>query len=509
MKVRLPLWLEHPSNPRCRYLALEEVHDNLRRGRQCPLGADHVGAGKGHGLAILDQGCPELIADRDHPARFPFARCILETDSPADVPLGVAGHPPSEPGYLLGPQAGLGRQKEYQTIPGRLTGLSQIARTASACPLLNVFACFPNPISPSLTGYCRHQGAGMYPARIGRNAWVPPKTRLPPDQRFRQGFVTLSVMLRICVGDAFMTKAFRPTTESGRIEDFLIRRSVARPIVWVGAACVVAGLFATWVATPLPSSPAVQAQVLDFDDRFPAELNAPEVPQGNIRLALSEGLRLAELSEGDVQTPDLGQLPRPAPRTSIPLPKSRPAAAEQQVQLPQSDDRTLVQKLAGLFHPQLLLASATPEDGLSGAEINPAVMSNNSTAVYVISDRAVYLPSGTRLEAHSGLGLTKDDPRHVGDKNVGATPPAVYELKPREQLFHGVQALRMNPVGGDTLGREGLLVHSFMLGPDGDSNGCVSIRDYDRFLTAFQRGEIKRLIVVPTSADIPRSTASL
>jgi hypothetical protein len=113
------------------------------------------------------------------------------------------------------------------------------------------------------------------------------------------------------------------------------------------------------------------------------------------------------------------------------------------------------------------------------------------------------------LEAHSGFGDTKDDPRHVGDKNVGATPPAVYQLKPREQLFHGVQALRMTPVGGDTLGRDGLLAHGYMLGPDGDSNGCVSILDYDRFLTAFQRGEIKRLVVVPTLADLPRSTARL
>lgn len=130
-------------------------------------------------------------------------------------------------------------------------------------------------------------------------------------------------------------------------------------------------------------------------------------------------------------------------------------------------------------------------------------------AIRKLNNRNGYLPSGTRLEAHSGLGDAKDDPRHVGDKNVGATPPAVYELKPREQLFHGIQALRMAPVGGDTLGRDGLLVHSFMLGPDGDSNGCVSIRDYDRFLAAFQRGEIKRLIVVPTSADIPRSTARL
>jgi hypothetical protein len=168
-----------------------------------------------------------------------------------------------------------------------------------------------------------------------------------------------------------------------------------------------------------------------------------------------------------------------------------------------------VQKLAGLFHPQLLLASATPEDGLSGTAINLTALGYNSTAVYVISDRAVYLPSGSRLEAHSGLGDTKDDPRHVGDKNVGATPPAVYELKLREQLFHGVQALRMTAIGGSTLGRGGFLAHGYMLGPDGDSNGCVSIRDYDRFLTAFQRGEIKRLIVVPTLADIQRSTTKL
>jgi hypothetical protein len=35
-----------------------------------------------------------------------------------------------------------------------------------------------------------------------------------------------------------------------------------------------------------------------------------------------------------------------------------------------------------------------------------------------------------------------------------------------------------------------------MLGPNGDSNGCVSIKNYDKFLRAFQNGEIKRLVVV-------------
>jgi hypothetical protein len=97
------------------------------------------------------------------------------------------------------------------------------------------------------------------------------------------------------------------------------------------------------------------------------------------------------------------------------------------------------------------------------------------------------------------MGSLRDDPEHVSVPNAGATPPAVYELKPRERQFHGVQALRMIPAeGSDTSGRSGLLAHSFMLGPKGDSNGCVSIRNYDRFLKAFTDGEINRLVVVPS-----------
>jgi hypothetical protein len=43
-----------------------------------------------------------------------------------------------------------------------------------------------------------------------------------------------------------------------------------------------------------------------------------------------------------------------------------------------------------------------------------------------------------------------------------------------------------------------------MLGPNGDSNGCVSIKDYDGFLAAFQRGEIKHLVVVSSLTDLVR-----
>jgi hypothetical protein len=119
------------------------------------------------------------------------------------------------------------------------------------------------------------------------------------------------------------------------------------------------------------------------------------------------------------------------------------------------------------------------------------------TAIYDITAQTVYLPSGERLEAHSGLGGLMDDPRYVHTKNRGATPPNIYELKLRESLFHGVQAIRLTPVGdGNMFDRDGILAHSYMLGPSGQSNGCVSFKDYPKFLRAYLRGEIDRIVVV-------------
>jgi hypothetical protein len=157
-----------------------------------------------------------------------------------------------------------------------------------------------------------------------------------------------------------------------------------------------------------------------------------------------------------------------------------------------SDDRTLLQKLSDLLPGRITLASLAPGCGLFRRGPNLASLGYDGlTAVYDISAHAVYLPNRLSLEAHSGMGTLSDDPVHLLVPNAGATPPAVYELKPRERLFHGIQALRMIPAeGSDISGRSGLLAHSFMLGPDGDSNGCVSIRDYDRFLEAFNDGEI-------------------
>ena len=50
-------------------------------------------------------------------------------------------------------------------------------------------------------------------------------------------------------------------------------------------------------------------------------------------------------------------------------------------------------------------------------------------------------------------------------------------------------------------GREGILAHPYMLGPDGQSNGCISVQDYPKFLEAFLNGKFDRLIVVPKVGD--------
>ena len=60
-------------------------------------------------------------------------------------------------------------------------------------------------------------------------------------------------------------------------------------------------------------------------------------------------------------------------------------------------------------------------------------------------------------------------------------------------------------------GRDGILAHTYMLGPSGASNGCVVFKDYNRFLQAYLRGDIRRLVVVAGyKGDAPASlTAKL
>jgi hypothetical protein len=143
---------------------------------------------------------------------------------------------------------------------------------------------------------------------------------------------------------------------------------------------------------------------------------------------------------------------------------------------------------------------------LSAKDLGATPDSDAHTAIYDISAHVVYLPDGHKLEAHSGLGSHLDDPRYVSLKNRGPTPPHLYDLVLREQSFHGVRAIRLVPVGdGDMFGRDGILAHSYMLGPNGQSNGCVSFNEYPLFLNAFLKGEVDRLIVVDHLTFAPRA----
>jgi hypothetical protein len=151
------------------------------------------------------------------------------------------------------------------------------------------------------------------------------------------------------------------------------------------------------------------------------------------------------------------------------------------------------------------------EEDFDEAPRPPRVNDGRRTAVYVIAESAVYLPNGTRLEAHSGLGHRVDDPRYITAKNRGPTPPNIYDLVMRERRFHGVRAIRLVPVDETRMfGRDGMLAHSYMLrGGKAQSNGCVVFRDYPAFLNAFLRGEVDRLVVVQRLEDAPETPRNI
>jgi hypothetical protein len=287
---------------------------------------------------------------------------------------------------------------------------------------------------------------------------------------------------------------------------------------------------------PAISAPATVASIspLDFSDRFGAA-----APQGVKSQAETPKLALASAPVDVAKpaaTPKLAEVPKPKDSSPPPAPVQlatiapEPRAADAKptkgagssvrdmaqrakaavMSIASNEKQSIVEKLWGKpqqqAHAPSLLSFASADASVTGSlgpAQNPALAGNTprydqSTAVYDISAHTVYLPDGSRLEAHSGLGSKLDDPKFVHVRMHGATPPHLYDLKPRESLFHGVAALRLNPVGGEDaiFGRSGLLAHTYMLGPNGDSNGCVSFRDYNAFLNAYRNQGIKRLAVV-------------
>jgi Protein of unknown function (DUF2778) len=274
-------------------------------------------------------------------------------------------------------------------------------------------------------------------------------------------------------------------------------------------------VFAALREAPVIAAPASVASgpSLSFQDRF-----AAASPQGVAPSVQPELPKLAEAvkaKEAPVQMAAVTPAPRKAVGASVHDMTQRAKAAVMSIASnapsPSTEKLSVYEKLWGKpapsqFHLPSLLSFASADasaTGSLGSAQNPALGGNTprydqSTAVYDISAHMVYLPDGSKLEAHSGLGAKLDDPSSANIRMHGVTPPHLYDLKPRESLFHGVAALRLTPVGGDEAiyGRSGLLAHTYMLGPNGDSNGCVSFKDYNAFLNAFHNQGIKRLAVV-------------
>jgi hypothetical protein len=203
------------------------------------------------------------------------------------------------------------------------------------------------------------------------------------------------------------------------------------------------------------------------------------------------------LTDGDLKTASLSPA---AGFSAAPRPAPAPVLAMAVSVTPDEREPAPVREYTGSIAPTASLPPAAGQrprrEDFSGYPASLAAL-DGRTAVYDIVAHTVYLPDGTRLEAHSGLGAKRDDPRHVHVRMHGATPPNVYDLKLREALFHGVRAIRLTPIErGKMFGRDGILAHTYMLGPNGQSNGCVSFRNYPAFLQAFLKGEVKRMVVV-------------
>jgi hypothetical protein len=327
-----------------------------------------------------------------------------------------------------------------------------------------------------------------------------------------------------------------PTLSSSGFDAPVVKRPPA--IAERSPATIINNVFAA-LPEPAPaiSAPATVPAVtsLSFEDRFAASAPQGEMPKQNPAPQLAEAPKPQVVASLPPERQAAAVAPSPAVRPgdaksadakpvdaksadAKPAAKTAGAAVRDMAQrakaavmsIASAEKLSITEKLWGKQESRGSLLSFASADAsitgsLSGATERPqnpllggSPPYDRQTAVYDITAHMVYLPDGSKLEAHSGLGSKLDDPSSSNIRMHGVTPPHIYELTPREALFHGVPALRLTPVGGEDaiFGRTGLLAHTFMLGPNGDSNGCVSFRDYNAFLNAYRNQGIKRLAVV-------------
>jgi hypothetical protein len=267
---------------------------------------------------------------------------------------------------------------------------------------------------------------------------------------------------------------------------------------------------AKWANARVPASASASAVPLLPQLAVEVAVNVPlPKPRPAVRPQIAQAAALTHVA-------DLASaaVPASAPPRMVPLPPQRPAGlASAPRPLPQPVKHELAWSEGGKAAPQVAMTAPPPP---AEPRVPPPVPDKlaalpgpgSRTAVYDIAAHTVYLPNGEKLEAHSGLGDKLDNPRYANVRMRGPTPPNVYDLTLREKSFHGVRAIRLNPVDDDKMfGRDGMLAHTYMLGSNGQSNGCVSFKDYSKFLHAYLKGDVERLVVVARLDNTPVRTA--
>lgn len=229
-------------------------------------------------------------------------------------------------------------------------------------------------------------------------------------------------------------------------------------------------------------------------DKTAAADTAPSVPSHGpaklASLATGEAGAFPEVAPLPSKRPDVARAEAGTSDSAKPYPVMAYAKAEE----PEEDDKSVFSGLAKVFSK-------------SKPALPPA---HAGVAVYDIKSATVYMPDGTKLEAHSGLGHMKDNPRYANKRNQGPTPPNIYKLRMREALYHGVEAIRMLPYDEDDMhGRDGFLTHTSLVRGTNGSHGCVAFKNYEPFLKAFKAGKIKTMIVVGDMSELPTYMAAL
>lgn len=202
--------------------------------------------------------------------------------------------------------------------------------------------------------------------------------------------------------------------------------------------------------------------------------------------------------------------------SQIPLPVARPLIETVTVEKKPVEEKPVARVKRDKRNDAKDIAYAKPERSLFGdlfkSKANDTGWLGKGTkvAVYDVSSATVYLPDGTKLRAHSGIGHMRDNPRYEHVKMRGPTPAGIYRLSMREKRFYGVEAIRMTSIDGrDPKNRTGLLTHTNLLRGQKGSHGCVAFQNYQPFLRAFKRGQITMMIVVPKLPSSRNQLAAL